>query len=763
MCRPKGRRYATLLFFVSLCLCGELCATTVTATLIDSTGNPIANGKVTFLIQNYGVGNIPRVQGTGVVVQTTPIVATANAEGQISATIQGNDTITPTGTYYQVTFYNGNAVYLQANYSITGSSADLSTLTPLGAIPAAPPNAAYTTIEQAGSALQQRQILNFLSGVTCADDSANSSTDCTGNGGGGSGPTLETNGAQNTSQSLLNFESGTDITATNPSGGIEQFNFTGVLAATQSATAHEWLNSYNASTGAFTATQPAFSDISGQIAGSQVPTLNQNTSGTAANLSGTPALPNGTTATTQTTGDDSTDLATDAFVLANAGGSMSWPSAAGVANYAGSDAWGTSYGVGTSDNDLVQLTSAGALPAVSAANLTNFPTLNQSTTGNAATATALAATPSQCSSGEFATGIAASGNANCGTPSGAGTVTSVGLSLPSIFSVSGSPVTGSGTLTGTLASETANYFFAAPNGSAGTPSFRAIVAADIPTLNQSTAGNAATATALAATPSQCSSPLFVTGIAASGNANCIGSQTANYFYAAPNGAAGTPTFRAIVAADVPTLNQSTSGNAATATALAATPSQCSSGGVATGITASGNANCVAPNRKLALAVASCNAGTAAPDWAPGSTAPTAACTSDNQDATLNFADGAIAYLTIQVPSDYSSFKSFSFNVTTTDTTTSHTLIFDIASYCVAAGSTIPSGPTYNTAGSVTLNPTSTASEIIAGSITSMTMTGCAAGDYMRLALSRATDTDTDTAVKFLNAPVWAYNSTGVAN
>jgi hypothetical protein len=37
---------------------------------------------------------------------------------------------------------------------------------------------------------------------------------------------------------------------------------------------------------------------------------------TASNLSGTPAIPNGTTATTQTTGDSSTKIATDAFVAA---------------------------------------------------------------------------------------------------------------------------------------------------------------------------------------------------------------------------------------------------------------------------------------------------------------------------------------------------------------------------------------------------------------------------------------------------------------
>ena len=48
-------------------------------------------------------------------------------------------------------------------------------------------------------------------------------------------------------------------------------------------------------------------------------------------------------------------------------------------------------------------------------------------------------------------------------------------------------------------------------------------------------------------------------------AGLAGSQTANTFYAAPNGSNGTPDFRNIVAADIPTLNQSTTGNAATVT------------------------------------------------------------------------------------------------------------------------------------------------------------------------------------------------------
>lgn len=63
-------------------------------------------------------------------------------------------------------------------------------------------------------------------------------------------------------------------------------------------------------------------------------------------------------------------------------------------------------------------------------------------------------------------------------------VTSVGLSLPGIFTVSGSPVTSTGTLTATLANQTANTVFSGPSsGGAVAPTFRALVAADIPSLS----------------------------------------------------------------------------------------------------------------------------------------------------------------------------------------------------------------------------------------------------------------------------------------
>jgi hypothetical protein len=84
-----------------------------------------------------------------------------------------------------------------------------------------------------------------------------------------------------------------------------------------------------------------------------------------------------------------------------------------------------------------------------------------------------------------------------------GTVTSVGgTGTVSGLSLSGTvTTTGNLTLGGTLAvlpsnfaSQTANTVLAAPNGTAGTPTFRALVAADIPTLNQNTTGTASNVT-----------------------------------------------------------------------------------------------------------------------------------------------------------------------------------------------------------------------------------------------------------------------------
>jgi hypothetical protein len=104
------------------------------------------------------------------------------------------------------------------------------------------------------------------------------------------------------------------------------------------------------------------------------------------------------------------------------------------------------------------------------------------------------------------TGTSADGVVTISSTGGTGTVTSVGLSMPSIFTVTGSPVTTIGTLTASFNSQAANLLFASPSGASGTPTFRTMTAADIPTnlvtyskLQQESAlsilGNATNATA----------------------------------------------------------------------------------------------------------------------------------------------------------------------------------------------------------------------------------------------------------------------------
>lgn len=82
--------------------------------------------------------------------------------------------------------------------------------------------------------------------------------------------------------------------------------------------------------------------------------------------------------------------------------------------------------------------------------------------------------------------------------SGTGTVTSVALLAPaSILSVSGSPITVNGTFNLSLVTQSANRVWAGPTtGSAATPTFRALVVADIPSLpaSQITSGKGSIST-----------------------------------------------------------------------------------------------------------------------------------------------------------------------------------------------------------------------------------------------------------------------------
>jgi len=133
-----------------------------------------------------------------------------------------------------------------------------------------------------------------------------------------------------------------------------------------------------------------------------------------------------------------------------------------------------------------------------------------------------------------------------GTAPGVGTVTSVGLALPtSVFDISGSPVTSSGTLTATFDTQSANTHFSGPtSGGAATPTFRALVTADLP------AGTGTVTSVALALPT---SVFDISGSPVTGTGTLTGTfdtQSANTVFAGPTtGSAATPAFRALVTAD----------------------------------------------------------------------------------------------------------------------------------------------------------------------------------------------------------------------
>jgi len=182
------------------------------------------------------------------------------------------------------------------------------------------------------------------------------------------------------------------------------------------------------------------------LVAADIPTLNQNTTGTASNVTGTVAIANGGS------GQTTAQLSMNAFAGAVTSGS---------------------YLRGNGTNVVMSTIQAG-----------DVPTLNQNTTGTASNVTGTVAI---VNGGSGATTAQNAMNAF------AGAVTS------------GSYLRGNGT----------------------NVTMSAIQAADVPTLNQNTTGTAA---------------------------GLSGSQTANYVYAAPNGSAGTAAFRALVAADIPSLD-----------------------------------------------------------------------------------------------------------------------------------------------------------------------------------------------------------------
>lgn len=134
--------------------------------------------------------------------------------------------------------------------------------------------------------------------------------------------------------------------------------------------------------------------------------------------------------------------------------------------------------------ECLQSSGTGLVWAACAGGSSFFPGGDLSGTANAQTVIGLEGRP--VSATAPSTGAALEWNGTAWAPaslSGFGSVTSVGLALPSLFNVAGSPITGSGVITATLANQAANMFLAGPaSGAAAPPAFRALTLADLPSI-----------------------------------------------------------------------------------------------------------------------------------------------------------------------------------------------------------------------------------------------------------------------------------------
>lgn len=168
------------------------------------------------------------------------------------------------------------------------------------------------------------------------------------------------------------------------------------------------------------------------------------------------------------------------------------------------------------------------------------------------------------SRGVFVDLAAAAAGAGTNLQSGSGTVTSV---APLTIGTTGTNITS------TVVNGTTTPVITLNIPTASATNRGALSSADWNTFNNKTNN---TGTVISVNGTGTVSGLTLTGtVTTSGNltlggtlavtANNFASQTTNTVLAAPNGSAGIPTFRALVAADIPTLNQNTTGNAATAT------------------------------------------------------------------------------------------------------------------------------------------------------------------------------------------------------
>ncbi len=350
---------------------------------------------------------------------------------------------------------------------------------------------------------------------------------------------------------------------------------------------------------------------SGNLGNCTFPTLNQNTTGTAANVTGTVAVVNGGTGATAAAGArtnlGATTVGANIFTLTNPSAvTFLKVNADNTITTEAASTFRTSIGAGTGNGTVTSVGTTGSVNGItltgtvtSTGNLTLGGTLSGVSLTSQVTGTlpvanggtnltgiAALSVPVANSANVYTTVAPAAGQSvriNAGGTAWEAYTPSTGTGSGTVTSVGGTGTVNGITLTGTVTSS-GNLTL---GGTLSGVSLSSQVTGTLPVLNGGTgATDAATARANLGAGTGNGTVTGVTGtapVASSGgtapaislNANYgdtlnpYASKTANNFLAAPNGTAGAPTFRAIVAADIPTLNQNTTGTAGNVTGTVA--------------------------------------------------------------------------------------------------------------------------------------------------------------------------------------------------